>query len=299
MSIVALCYNHARFLPEALDSILAQSYPNLEVLLVDAASTDGSVSILRQYAAQNPTWKTIFLPHNVGNCAGFNQGFRQSSGAFLIDFATDDVLLPDRVAQQVAAFQTHGDTCGVIYSDAELIDEESRHVRYHFGRDGRGHLHPEPASGDVFAAVLRRYFISSPTMLIRRQVLERLGGYDESLAYEDFDFWVRASRDYEFQFLDVVTTKKRLHPQAMSRKGYRPHDPYLASTIRVCQKARALCRTPAERAALVVRLRWEHRQAVRWRNYQGANKLYEMLKTEQAIQPLDWVLHLWSKINYR
>jgi glycosyltransferase involved in cell wall biosynthesis len=289
VTIVALCYNHARFLPQALDSILHQTYPNLEVLLVDDASSDDSATILRRYAAANPSWRLLLLPENVGNCRAFNHALRQSSGEFLIDFATDDVLLPHRVAYHVEAFHRAGPACGLVYSDAELIDEEGHLVRRHFRRDAQG-LHPRPASGWVFAEVLARYFISTPTMTMRRATLEQLGGYDETLAYEDFDFWVRAARNWQFYFLDEVTTQKRLHPQSMSRKGYRPHDPYLASTIRVCRKAQALCRTAEERAALAIRVRWELRQAVRWRNFPEARELFRLLQELGHLKPLDWLL---------
>ena len=299
VTIVALCYNHARFLPEALNSVLAQTYPNLEVILVDDASTDASAAILERYAAANPTWQLLLLPENVGNCAAFNRAYRQSRGEFLIDFATDDVLLPARVAQQVAAFQHLGSQYGVVFSDAELIDENSRFVRRHYRRDGRGGLHPHPATGNVFADVLSRYFISTPTMLMRRAALDELGGYDETLAYEDFDFWVRAARNWKFFFLDEVTTRKRLHASSMSRRGYRPNDPFLASTIRVCRKALALCRTPAERAALAVRLRWEMRQAVRWRNFREATELYSLLRQTTRPQLLDWLLGGYAKLASR
>ncbi|GGF10243.1 glycosyltransferase family 2 protein [Hymenobacter cavernae] len=297
VTIVALCYNHAQFLAEALDSILVQTYPNLEVILVDDASTDASPAILERYAAANPTWQLLLLPQNLGNCAAFNRAYRQSQGGFLIDFATDDVLLPNRITQQVAAFQQLEPSYGVVYSDAELIDEHSRLVRRHYRRDARGRLHPQPASGDVFADVLSRYFISTPTMLMRRATLNDLGGYDETLAYEDFDFWVRAARNWQFHFLNEVTTRKRLHAASMSRRGYRPNDPFLASTIQVCRKALMLCRTPAERAALAVRLRWEMRQAVRWHNFPEARELYRLLQKTTRPHLVDWVLSQWAKVG--
>ncbi|UOQ51330.1 glycosyltransferase family 2 protein [Hymenobacter cellulosivorans] len=298
VTIVALCYNHAPFLAAALDSILAQTYPHLEVLLVDDASTDGSATILRDYAARNPAWELHLLPENQGNCRAFNQAFRRSRGEFVVDFATDDVLLPERIAQQVACFQRLEPDYGVVFTDAELIDEASRFVRRHYRRDAAG-LHPRPASGWVFADVLSRYFISTPTMLMRRATLEQLGGYDETLAYEDFDFWVRAARHWRFYFLDQVTTQKRLHPSSMSRRGYRPNDPFLASTIRVCEKALALCRTPEERSALAVRLRWELRQAVRWGNFREGQDLYQLLQQTRAVRPLDWLLSCYAALRRR
>jgi glycosyltransferase involved in cell wall biosynthesis len=296
VTIVALCHNHAPFIREALDSILAQNYPGLEVLLVDNGSTDGSPEILREYAAANPTWQLMLHTQNLGLCAGFNQAYRQSRGAFLIDFATDDVLLPERVSQQVAAFQCLPTTYGVVYSDAELIDEQSRFLRYHFRRTSKG-LQPRPASGEVFADVLERYFISTPSMMMRRATLDELGGYDETLYYEDFDFWVRAARNWHFYFLDQVTTRKRKHPQAMSRQAYLPADPHLDSTVQTCRKALTLCRNEKERAALAVRLRWEMRQAVRWGNHTHALRFYDLLRQTVRVSPLDWLLFNWSSLR--
>jgi glycosyltransferase involved in cell wall biosynthesis len=291
VTIVALCHNHAPFIAEALDSVAQQTYPNLEVWLVDDASTDGSPDILRRYAAAHPDWQLLLLPENVRNCRAFNQAYQRSRGAFVIDFATDDVLLPERVARQVAFMQGQGPRCGVAYHDCDLIDEHSQHVRYHFRRDAAGRpVHPRPASGDVFADVLSRYFISTPTMMYRREMLDELGGYDESLTYEDFDLWVRAARHWNFGFQDEVLTRKRLHTRSMSRKAYQPGDPYLDSNIRVCEKALALCRTPAEHEAMAIRLRWEMRQAMRYFNGDGARRLYRLLRQNGQLSLLDRAL---------
>jgi glycosyltransferase involved in cell wall biosynthesis len=278
VTIVALCHNHARFLRPALDSILAQTYPQLEVFLVDDGSTDDSVTVLREYAAAHPSWKTVFLPENVGNCAAFNRAFFQSQGEFVIDFATDDILLPERVARQVARFQELDASYGMLYGNVALHTEDGEFQRLFHAPGKTGALQPAPASGWVFEDVLRRFFISAPSMMMRRETLLALGGYDESLAYEDFDFWVRASREWQFSYQNEILTEKRLHPRSMSAQGYRPGDPLVASTIRICHKAAALCRTPAEREALAVRVRWELRQAARWRNLPEARDLYALLR---------------------
>ena len=270
VTIVALCHNHAPFLRAALDSILAQDYPRLEVWLVDDASHDGSPAILREYALAHPAWHLLLLPAGVGNCRAFNQAFFPSQGEFVVDFATDDELLPRRISQQVALFQSLPPSYGMVYSNCELLSEDGQPLRLHYRPGPRGGLHPRPASGWVFAEVLGRYFISTPTMLMRRATLLALGGYDESLSYEDFDFWVRASREWQFCYQDAVTTRKRLHPRSMSAQATRTHDPYLTSTLAVCRKALALCRTPAERRALARRLYYELRHALRRRQWAAA-----------------------------
>jgi glycosyltransferase involved in cell wall biosynthesis len=277
VTIVALCHNHAPFLREALDSIGQQDYPALEVWLVDNGSTDSSPALLREYAQANPAWHLLLLPENLGNCRAFNLAFRQSRGEFVVDFATDDVLLPQRLRQQVALFQALPADYGMVYSNCELLREDGYPLGHYHRPDGHGGLQPPPASGWVFAEVLARFFISSPTMLMRRACLVALGGYDEHLSYEDFDFWVRASRDWRFQYQDVSTTRKRLHPRSLSAQTTRRHNPHLASTLAVCAKALALCRTPAEHRALARRLRYELAHALRRRQWAEARTAAKLL----------------------
>jgi len=277
VTIIALCHNHAPYLREALNSILAQDYAPLEVWLVDNGSTDGSPAILRAYAQAQPGWRLLLLPTNSGNCRAFNQAFFQSQGEFVVDFATDDILLPQRLRQQVALLQSLPPDYGMVYSNCELISEAGAPLGLYHRPGPSGRLHPRPASGWVFAEVLRRYFISTPTMLMRRATLLALGGYDEALSYEDFDFWVRASRAWRFQYQDAVTTRKRKHPRSMSAQVTTAHDPYLASTLAVCRKALALCRTPAEARVLAGRLRYELLHALRRRQWAAARQAARLL----------------------
>jgi glycosyltransferase involved in cell wall biosynthesis len=294
VSVVALCFNHARFLVEALDSVVVQTYAHWELIIVDDASSDGSQAVIQQWVAAHPGRAAHVIlrtpSESRGACAAFNQGLALCRGEFVVDLATDDVLLPTRLAEQVAAFATLDASYGVIYTDAELIDEAGQFVRLHYRRDARGRPIPKVATGGVFADVLGRYFISTPTMLIRREVLTELGGYDENLVYEDFDFWVRSARRWQYHFLDRVLTRKRLHPHSHSRKLYRLGDRQLASTIQVCAKAAALCQTPVERKALRQRLRYEARQALRKRCWPEARLLLNQLAMVRDVPRLEFLI---------
>lgn len=283
VSVVCLCYNHARFLREALDSVLAQTYTNVEVIVVDDCSTDGSVSIIQEYVAKHPHIRFISTGQNRGNTTAFNMGWRTSSGAYIIDFATDDALLPDRVAQQVAAFEKLDQTYGIVYTDAVYINDNSTPIGYHYKRRQNGELDAYAPSGDVFADLLRRYIICPPTMMVRRQVFDTLGGYDETLAYEDFDFWVRSSRIYNYFYLDKVTTKRRVHNSSLSRGWYQSGNKLLASTVKVCEKAAALVKTEEERDALAERLQYEARHAYLTANFEEAGKLLDLLGRQGGI----------------
>ncbi|WP_439881601.1 glycosyltransferase family 2 protein [Pontibacter sp. MBLB2868] len=289
VTVICLCYNHERFLIEALDSVLHQTYPHLEIIVVDDMSIDGSAAIISEYVQQHPEIKYIRTGRNMGNCAAFNMGWRTSKGAFVLDFATDDVLLPDRVAQQVKAFSQLGNSYGVIYTDAEYITDNGTYLYTHSQK------YKPAKDGYIFAELLERYFICPPTMLIRREVLEELNGYDATLAYEDFDFWIRSSRTFKYSYLNKVTTKRRIHDKALSAGLYKKGNRLLASTVQVCMKAADLVRTPRERAALCRRLRYEARQAYLTGNFTEAGQLLDLLKAKCGLSFLYRILQLLNE----
>jgi glycosyltransferase involved in cell wall biosynthesis len=224
---------------------------------VDDASTDASRACIEEVVKEHP--EIIFLPlsQNGGNCAAFNHGFTMSKGRFIIDLATDDVLLPERVEEGVRALTSPGERYDVNFSDAELMDEDGRHLGFHSDR----FPHETIPQGDIYQEVIRRYFINSPTMLIRREVLERLGGYDETLAYEDFDFWVRSARWFRYCYTPKPLVRRRIVATSMARAQYRKNSAQLVSTFCVCEKARLLNRTAADRRALKYRVLYEMRRA--------------------------------------
>lgn len=277
VSIIALSYNHSNFIEEALDSVCRQTYLNLELIIVDDASTDDSAALIEAYlqkqAVSFPV-KTILLKENLGNCAAFNRGLALAQGKYVIDFATDDLLLPQRIAQQVACFEDLSLDYGVVFTEAEYIDETGKHLWFHY-QERLKQLRPIP-TGEIYAQVVARYFISSPTMMIRKKVLDEMGGYDERLAYEDFDFWVRSARKWKYAYLDICTTKVRKHWRSMSTQQYQKGDSQLYSTYLVCEKALVMNSNSEENTALVTRVRYELRQAIIHRSFREMELLFQL-----------------------
>jgi glycosyltransferase involved in cell wall biosynthesis len=277
VSIICLCYKHEKYVKETLISVWEQTYPHIEVIIVDDGSYDRSVEVIRQFLKERTApfpVKTMFLSQNVGNCKAFNQAWRSAGGKYVIDLAADDVMLPDRVEKQVAFFETLSLDYGVVFTESRYMDAQAKPLDYHFAERYR-HIRPIP-EGKVFCDVLSGYFISSPTMMIRNEVLARLDGYDESLAYEDFDFWVRSARDYRYAYLDECTTLVRVLGQSMSRQLYRKNDRQLFSTYRVCQKAAGMLRSSDEKRALLRRIRYEARHAVFAAKFSEASLFLEL-----------------------
>lgn len=272
VSVICLSYNHARYIHEALGSVYQQDYAPVEIVIVDDHSLDDSRERIDELTRGRSGIQKIYLDRNLGNCRAFNVGLMASNGAYIIDLAADDVLMPDRIREGIVCLSRRDRSFGIHFSDAEYIDQDSRFLHYHHKRDQGGILTEKVPEGDIYKELLSRYFICTPTMMIKREVLEELNGYDETLAYEDFDFWVRSSRKYKYCFSDKPLVKKRLVKGSLSSLQYISNSQILKSTFKVCLKAEKLNRNRAEDLALAKRAAYECRQALLSGNFGMAVK---------------------------
>jgi glycosyltransferase involved in cell wall biosynthesis len=291
VSVICLCYNQGRFVREALFSVINQTYPHIELLVVDDASTDNSLAEIQNFVEEHPQVRLLVNDTNLGNCRSFNRALALARGKYVIDLAADDVLVDTRVSRQVSIFEALGNEWGVVFSNALHINEQSQVIGYHFPVDRSGRARVAVPSGDVYADVLRRYFISTPTMMIRKSVLEQLGGYDEHLSYEDFDFWVRSARKYQYYYQDELLTMKRRVKGSLSAKFYEVRkNELLQSTLTICRKALQLNRTPAEQEALAVCVRYHLRQCFYTQNFDLVFQYAQLLEEMRALDRLSGIL---------
>jgi hypothetical protein len=195
----------------------------------------------------------------------------------------------------VAFFQRLDSTVGLIFTDAIYISETGTFIRNHFEYLLQKELISHIPQGDVYRDVLTTYFIPGPTMMIRREVFVALGGYDESLSYEDFDFWVRSSRIYHYAFQNERTTSIRKVQRSMSTGWYAPGDKQLHSTYLICRKAQRLNRDSADEQALIQRLRYEYRQSVLSGNFTEASLFYDFLKELNGVRFVERFFKLFEK----
>ena len=261
VTVICISYNHEEYVETALRSVVEQTHPNVELIVIDNGSTDGSAERIARFVEQNPTVYFLKNQANLGLNRAFNQGLAMAGGRYVIDLSADDVLLPNRISQQADLFERLSGPYAVIFSNAAYVDEQGHRTGVHYPVDADGHALANVPSGDVFQAVLDSYFICTPTMMMRRDVLNELGGYDETLSYEDFDFWVRSSRLYHYAYLDEILTLKRKLPNSLSAQVTLPENRLLHSTLAVCHKAFDRCSTSDERGALAKRIRTFIRKA--------------------------------------
>ncbi len=255
VTVICISYNQQAFVTEALRSVIAQSYPNIDLIVIDNGSTDQTAWQIEEVIQPYPAIRFIRNAQNLGLNRAFNQGLALAKGQYIIDLSADDVLLPDRITRQVFFFEQLPEEYGVVFSNATYIDASGTVTGVHYPIDpATGLARAVVPTGCIFRQILTSYFICTPTMMMRRRILHQLNGYDETLSYEDFDFWVRSSRFCRYAYQDTILTQKRRHPHALSAQVVQPRNDLLPSTFIVCRKALALCETPAERQALAFRL---------------------------------------------
>jgi glycosyltransferase involved in cell wall biosynthesis len=261
VAVICLCFNHEKYVEEAMQSVLNQTYPS-ELVVVDDASTDQSVEKIKNFIKLNPekNIKSLFFVENVGNCKAFNCALETTNADYVIDLAADDLLLSARVSEGVKDLESNS-SVAVNFTNADYVDEAGRFINSHYSTNQEGMSTEDVLEGDVFQQLLQRYFICSPTMMYRTSFLKKIGGYDEELAYEDFDIMLRLSRSSPFSYTDKILVKKRILSASMSTKQYKKGNRQLESTLKICKKAFEMIQDKEEKKALLKRIAFETKQA--------------------------------------
>jgi glycosyltransferase involved in cell wall biosynthesis len=229
VSLIIAAFNHARFLPVALDSALAQTLAGVEVIVVDDGSTDDTPAVLSRYTDRI----RVIRQANRGLAAGRNAGLAVARGTYVSFLDADDVVTPTKLAEQVALLEA-APTVGWTYCDVLIETVATGHemrASERFGYGGRA------LDGWLFPELIHGNFIPAIAPLIRRTALDSAGGFDDRLtALEDWDLWLRLSLVAEARYSPAVLVRYRVHPGGMSEDRSRMDQ----NRFRVLDK---LCRT--------------------------------------------------------
>ncbi|WP_137089965.1 glycosyltransferase [Mangrovivirga cuniculi] len=290
VTVILICYNQRGWVQEAIDSVLNQTYPYVELIVVDVGSNDGSNLYLKNVCDQLDL-EFIGLEENIGNCRAFNLAFKFCKGDYVIDLAGDDVLLSERIEKGVKKLEEYGTDFGFHYSDAEYIDEKSRLIGQHSSslRNLPDEFFSDPfPEGELFNLILRNYFICPPTMMVRKDVVEELAGYDESLSFEDFDFWLRAAKITSFCSSQEPLVQKRTVIGSQSNNPIY-HKDHASSMVKICKKIqRNLLEPTDDHDAFNKRLEYEMRLCYRRMLKKELKELAEIYKEHNRNNKKSW-----------
>jgi glycosyltransferase involved in cell wall biosynthesis len=211
VSVIIAAFNAEQFIGRTLASAQGQTYPNLEIIVVDDGSTDDTAKLIED-AARRDRRLRLLRQENRGVAAARNRGAVESGGAMVAPLDADDLWHPRKIERQVEELAAGGERVGLVYTWSLLIDADD------FILD-RGNL-TATKSGNVQQSLLLGNFIgNASTPLIRRKYFEQVGGYNEELRYcEDFDLYLRLSEICDFRALCEPLTAYRQTAFSMSQR---------------------------------------------------------------------------------
>ena len=211
VSVILPVYNGARFIRESLDSVLAQTFHDYEVICVDDGSTDASLAVVEEYRRD----VTIIRQANAGQSAARNAGVGHASGRYVAFIDQDDRWYPWKLEQQVVAIERDPEAV-LVHCNSDRMDAEGRVVQ-------RGATLAEypGAMKSPLGRLLDEGLILPSAMMVRRDAFERVGGFDPELrGYEDFDLCARLKHEGPFVFVDEPAMCYRVHVGGSSRAGH-------------------------------------------------------------------------------
>jgi glycosyltransferase involved in cell wall biosynthesis len=288
VSVVIPTYNRAALIRETLDSVLAQTIGDSEVIVVDDGSTDDTATVIATYGS-----RVLYLhQENAGQAAARNRGIRAAGAEYIAFVDDDDLWLPAKLEKQLAGLLAHQDSTWA-YCDAQVFDGATSQALHNFSQINTPH------AGQVAPALLARDFIASPTPVVRRDVFAEVGYFDESALLkrrEDWDMWLRIAAHHPIVYLPDVLARYRYHGQNAARA----EDPWTVHRSRTAVIERAVSfapavYTPAQAQAMAALSLYTGRQFALAGNARDARTMFAQAihwQPHLAVAYLQWAITL-------
>jgi len=214
VTVIMPCFNHGQYVAESIKAVLAQTFSDLELIVIDDCSADSSVQEVLELKQSDARLHLLRHGRNLGPSRSRNDGIAAARGQFLAFCDADDTWLPEKLERQVSLLQSHTDF-GLTYCDASIIDQAGKKTGQKFSD-----LFPLPVppSGGLFAALCAASFINTQSVLVRRRLIASSEWFDERIrCNEDWWLWLRLSRLTKFFYEPAVMANYRIHPASTSR----------------------------------------------------------------------------------
>lgn len=208
VSVIIPTYNRANYLPLAVESVLNQTYENLELYIIDDGSTDNTADVVSPYVDDRRV--TYHKQANAGQGAATNRAIRLCKGEYIAFLDADDLWIREKLELQVADVQNRRDL-GVLFSPCYYIDQSGNVI----GQSSEPH-----DQGFVTGRLLIENFIPFGTSFVKKECFDNLGLFDEIVTGLDYDLWLRFSTRYKFGYISTPTLFYRVWPgQVTSNNG--------------------------------------------------------------------------------
>lgn len=211
VTIGVALYNHEKYIVKCLESIVKQTYKNIELIVIDDGSPDNSFQVAKDYLESqdfNKNYK-IYTRPNKGMCNTLNEIAQQANGKYISFVGSDDYWFLNKIEEQVM-FLENNTQYALVHSNSQIIDGEGKN------RDILDYSRKKN-TGFLFDSILEgKGGINTPSHLYKTEVYEKIGYYDSTLKFEDTDFWLRLTKDHEVGYINKIHTYYRWHENNFS-----------------------------------------------------------------------------------
>ncbi len=206
MSVVIPAYNHERYVGEAIQSVLDQTFEDFELIIINDGSTDHTEDEILKF--KDPRIR-YYSQENRGLSATLNRGIKLARGEYFNFLPSDDAFFPEKLSIQLKLFKDHPDL-GIVFSYPQLVDAEGKEIKE--GQESQWAIVPFETKEEIFPALFERDFLSAPSALIKMDCFWRVGMFDESLKYlQDYDMWMRILKYFDLRLIKRYLIKYRWH----------------------------------------------------------------------------------------
>lgn len=218
VSVIVITYKSAKYVKQTLDSVLAQTYDKIEIIVSDDCSPDDTLAVCKQYADAHSGIKIVTTPQNGGICANYNNGLRYASGQWIKYIAGDDILEPDCIETFVKATQGCDDKLYICGTKPFTNDGTQLPMRL---------LPSEWFAGDCRRQerllVKKGTIIEGPTFFIHADTLRQLGGFEEKYPFiEDYPLYMKFLKNgFRIHLVERHLIRYRVYPESVSRSDIR------------------------------------------------------------------------------
>ena len=229
VSVIIPVYNSERYISEAVESVLNQTYRNLQVIVINDGSTDGTERALEPYMDHI----NYFFQENRGVAAARNVGIRSSRGRYIAFLDSDDIWMPEKLENQVSYMIGHPEF-KFLYSDYVYFNDDNLDVKDSIPL----YKNAKPAGCIFHNLVMSSHFLHTSTVLAKREIIEEVGGFDERFRLgEDYELWLRISAIYDIGYVEGVFSGYRRHPGSLTANNYNQEVPWEIRAIEKNLKA--------------------------------------------------------------
>lgn len=219
VSVIIPVYNAEKFISKTIDSVIAQTFSDWEIIAVDDGSVDRSPQILKKYSEKMPKKIKVITQKNKGVSIARNKAISAAKGEFIACLDQDDLWLPTKLEEQIRVLESNGEV-GMVYCDSYVIDENGKIIKKSVMESilSRSFIRPKKFRGDIFDELFCVNFISLETVVVRKSVLKKVGLFNPKFKIaEDYDLFLRIAREYPIEFIPKQLSMFRAHPRGASR----------------------------------------------------------------------------------